>query len=346
MKEGMRFPLKKIAVICRRAPDPAHSSGELRFYQLIMLLKKKCKKLVVFTERQTKAESKLKGCDLFPLKDLKRNLAGVELGFIEFWFMGKTIPAFRERRIPVILDSVDVEFVRRKREARFIKPVSFDKTAELRNYKKADLVLVVSEEDRSAIRRYCRRIEIIPNIHRPSGKVNGFNRRRGICFVGSYRHMPNVDGLRWYKKAIMPFVKEFDHVFIGYNAPKEIKQLKGFIGGVEDARQYVQNARVSIAPLRYGAGLKGKVGESLACGTPVVTTPVGAEGFRATHKKNIWIARNEKEFIEGICRLYNDPKAWLRISREGLRLSKGLTPQKAECRLERVISLLLKQCLR
>lgn len=114
-----------------------------------------------------------------------------------------------------------------------------------------------------------------------------FQDRLGGIFIGSFRHPPNVDGLRWMVEKILPDFgrqeRTFDTKVIGSNMPdawknNKIKHLK-FLGYVDDIYTHLNFARLMIAPLRYGAGIKGKVIQSICAGTPVVCTSTAAEGL-------------------------------------------------------------------
>ena len=109
-------------------------------------------------------------------------------------------------------------------------------------------------------------------------------------FIGGFGHRPNVDAVKWLANEIMPaLVKKLPDIrvyILGSNPPEEVKQLatenlliKGFVTD-EELQEYYQNCRISIVPLRYGAGIKGKVIEAMRFGTPVMTTSVGAEGIK------------------------------------------------------------------
>ena len=80
---------------------------------------------------------------------------------------------------------------------------------------------------------------------------------------------------------------------------------------------------VSVAPLRYGAGVKGKIGSAMAVGLPVVTTPIGAEGMSLTDEKNILIAESAEQFADSIVRLYTEETLWNRISYNGLKFAEN-----------------------
>lgn len=151
--------------------------------------------------------------------------------------------------------------------------------------------------------------------------------RQHILFVGGFRHPPNVDAVQWFAREVLPLIRtnrpDARLVVAGSNPPPEITELAGdgieVTGYVSDERlaQLYDGARVVVAPLLYGAGMKGKVLEALANGVPVVTTTVGAEGLGAEQG---WIVADEApNFAAGVERLYADAGLWHTMSRGGRR---------------------------
>jgi glycosyltransferase involved in cell wall biosynthesis len=114
-----------------------------------------------------------------------------------------------------------------------------------------------------------------------------FDQRHGIAFIGSYTHAPNLDAAQWLAQAIMPLVLRGDPTIIcaliGSGMPESLKQLiapgMAPLGYVADLDGALAQMRLTVAPLRYGAGVKGKVLESLARGVPCVMSRVAAEGL-------------------------------------------------------------------
>ncbi len=322
--------LGEVVVLCRYLPDPTKSSGELRFWQILRLLEARSRRVTVFAEHP--AAPPLPSLVVRPMEDL-RSVERADLAFLEFWFMGRYIHRLRRRGIPVVLDSVDVEFVRREREKKVLGISGnyhhLERRREIAAYRAADQVWAVSDADAARIDRYCRRLVVVPNILAGKRRLPTFQRREGVCFVGSYAHLPNVDALRWYRDEILARVADVPHTFVGNAAPPDVARLPGFVGGVDVSATYVENARVSIAPLRYGAGLKGKVLEAMACGTPVVTTPIGDEGYAAGRAGAAIVTDDPREFADAVRRLTTDEVLWKRMSRRGRDLAARFSPGRA-----------------
>lgn len=137
--------------------------------------------------------------------------------------------------------------------------------------------------------------------------------RNGILFVGGFRHTPNVDAVKWFAKFIFPKIQaknnSIQFYIAGSNAQYDIKKLDGngvvFKGFVSESelKQLYSSCRIVVAPLRYGAGVKGKVIEAFYNGMPVVTTSIGAEGIEGI--ENIAkIHDDEEDFANAILDLY------------------------------------------
>jgi glycosyltransferase involved in cell wall biosynthesis len=201
------------------------------------------------------------------------------------------------------------------------------KKKELSSYNKADIVITVSEPDKQALLQENKRmqIKIIPNIHETEPLMEINEPHPSLLFVGGFNHPPNVDAVLYFIREILPLIKkripEVTLDIVGYSPPQEILALASkdinVTGFVPETRPYLLANRISIAPLRFGAGIKGKIGEAMAYGLPVVTTPVGSEGFGLTHGENILIAETPESFANCVISLLNDHSLYERIRRNG-----------------------------
>jgi glycosyltransferase involved in cell wall biosynthesis len=144
-----------------------------------------------------------------------------------------------------------------------------------------------------------------------------FAKRRGIAFVGGYGHPPNLDAARWLISEIMPGVRERDPkiecLLVGDGLPDGVQQRCGdgvvALGPVRDLAEVFDRVRLTVAPLRFGAGVKGKVIDSLAAGIPCVMTPIGAEGLDLPAALEGCIATTAEAIAAAIGHLHNDRKA-------------------------------------
>ena len=142
--------------------------------------------------------------------------------------------------------------------------------------------------------------------------------RRDLMFIGGFGHQPNVDAVKWLAAEIMPRLERLlpgvvVHI-LGSNPPEEVKKvasrtlrIEGFVTD-EELENYYRTSRLVIVPLRYGAGIKGKVVEAMRYGMPVVTTSIGAEGI-AGAETILAIADDPEEFARAVASLYNNAKS-------------------------------------
>ena len=132
--------------------------------------------------------------------------------------------------------------------------------------------------------------------------------------------------MKWYVREVLPFVRrELPGVvttIVGSNMPNDVKQLAqdglDVVGYVEDTTALLESARVSIAPLRYGAGVKGKINEAMNFGIPVVATTCGVEGMKLQHEEGALVADDPQAFAAAIVRLFRDPMLWQKLSLAGI----------------------------
>jgi glycosyltransferase involved in cell wall biosynthesis len=148
-----------------------------------------------------------------------------------------------------------------------------------------------------------------------------------LFFVGGYQHPPNIDAAQWFVSSIWPLVRErlpgVNFHLIGSKAPERIKSLHGngviFHGFVNDLNPWIDGCRLAVAPLRYGAGVKGKVNISMSRGQPVVATPAAVEGLHARDGEDVLVAASAEDFAAAVVRLYQDQQLWEKLSQGGLQ---------------------------
>ncbi|UZD93039.1 glycosyltransferase family 4 protein [Pseudomonas corrugata] len=157
-----------------------------------------------------------------------------------------------------------------------------------------------------------------------------FEDRAHFLSIGNFRHAPNWDAVLWVKNAIWPLIRQQLpgaqlHLYGAYTPPKAAalhNPAQGFhiMNWAEDALQVMSAARICLAPLRFGAGIKGKLIEAMLCGTPSVTTPIGAE---AMHGEMPWpgvISQSAEDIANAAVQLYSDPARWNQARDAGLKL--------------------------
>jgi O-antigen biosynthesis protein len=262
-----------------------------------------------------------------------------EMIYICFWHIaGYFIDQIRKAApdVPVIVDSMDLHFLREQRQAEVTKDPALRKKAEqtkvreLEVYRKADAVTTVTLDDRAALRKEIpdKAVLIMTDVHDPVSYRVDFERRKDLVYVGNFNHTPNEDAVLWFVKDIFPLVRreipEIRFLIVGNNPTEKVKKLASdsivVTGWVPEMKPFLDQCRVEVVPLRYGAGNKGKVGEALAHGLPIVTTAIGAEGMNILPDVHAYVADDPEEFARKTIQLYRDGTAWRQFSDEGKRL--------------------------
>ncbi|GGO19021.1 glycosyltransferase [Micromonospora parathelypteridis] len=237
----------------------------------------------------------------------------------------------------VVYDTVDVHFHRLRRQAalaaaegapdRYVVRARAEsmRALELMLVRECDVALVVSEEERRLLLNEApgTSVEVLSNIHRPVPPIGLPTRSSRIVFVGNYLHQPNTDAARWLCAEVMPAVwrevPEATVDLVGDGASPAIVALAGdrvtVHGWVPDLTPLYADARVAVAPLRYGAGVKGKVGEAIEHGVPVVGTPIAFEGMGLVAGRDVLAGETAAEVAEHLVRVLRDDALAVRLAR-------------------------------
>jgi glycosyltransferase involved in cell wall biosynthesis len=234
----------------------------------------------------------------------------------------------------LIFDTVDLHYLREQRAAELEgKPELAQQAArtraqEFKLMRECDVSLVVSSVEQELLARELpqARVEIVSNVHEVYGRRREFDARRDLVFVGGFQHPPNADAVLWFVREVFPLVRaalpEVVFHVIGSKAPPQILDLAhdGVIvhGYVADIAPYLDGCRLSVAPLRYGAGVKGKVNMAMSYGLPVVATPAAVEGMHVRAGEDIMVAASAADFAAAILRAYGDAALWKKLSDNGL----------------------------
>ena len=234
----------------------------------------------------------------------------------------------------LIFDTVDLHYLREQRAAQLdgnaelARQAARSRTQELKLMRECDLTLVVSDVEKELLAREVPqvRVEVLSNVHEVYGRRRDFGARRDLVFVGGFQHPPNIDAVLWFVREVFPAVRAAlpDVVFhvIGSKATPEILALAhdGVVvhGFVEDLAPFMDGCRVSLAPLRYGAGVKGKVNMAMSYGLPVVATAAAVEGMHVRSGEDVLVADLPADFAASIVRAYNDAALWKKLSDNGL----------------------------
>ncbi|WP_256010777.1 glycosyltransferase [Desertivirga xinjiangensis] len=235
------------------------------------------------------------------------------------------------KHIRLIYDTLDLHHIRMQREAELLQNEPLLHKAEemrqleLRVAQRADITLTVTKVEAEILRSYgIKNTAVVPNIHYPRGfgNRNAYSMRSGLLFIGGYTHPPNIDAVLWLVNEIMPIVwreKPTLKVYLLGSKPTiDVLALANddviVPGYIEDVSEYFITSRVFVSPLRYGAGMKGKIGQSMEFGLPVVSTSIGVEGMDLTNDKDVLIADDKIAFANQILRLYDNETLWYNLA--------------------------------
>jgi glycosyltransferase involved in cell wall biosynthesis len=175
-------------------------------------------------------------------------------------------------------------------------------------------------------------IQVVSNIVDIPGSNRPFALRRDWLFIGGFQHRPNIDAVLFCVKEIYPLVSEHlrDAKFyiIGDKPPREVAALateRIVVAGLQpDVRPFFDSVKLSVAPLRFGAGVKGKINQSMAFGVPVVATSMAIEGMELTDREDILVADEPEEFARALIELYQSEELWTRLSENGIGRTRAL----------------------
>ncbi len=239
--------------------------------------------------------------------------------------------------IKVIFDTVDLHHLRLQREYQLTGDINYAaesallRKQETRFANLSDQVWCVTPEDKESLQMEApnANIKVIPNIHRLQNRGRAFAEREGLFFIGNFNHRPNVDAVHYFMHKIFSHIQASipgaKFYIAGSHMPDEIKwygsNCNGVtaLGYVRDVDSLFNSSRVFVAPLRYGSGMKGKIGQALAYGLPVVTTSVGSEGMGLKHEDEAMIANDEEVFAQMVVEVYRSPELWQRLSDKGYK---------------------------
>ena len=336
----------RILVIDANTPTPDRDSGSLRMRRLLHLLREEACHVAFFNLQLSDDDSYSRALEAMGVEVWSRPwLATVPTWLREHGrrfdaiivsrhtVLAPLLPLLRKfaPQARIVFDTVDLHFLREEREARQAgrTPSRRTRATELDLIARADTTWVVSTEEQRLLAELApnAKVSVISNIHNPVPDTPSFEPRRDLVFVGGFRHPPNVDAARWLLQEIFPRLQatrpELRLHIVGTEPPADLLALADgqhaiMHGHVADLDALLDNTRIALAPLRYGAGVKGKINHALARGLPVVATSCAVEGMHLVAGESVLVADDAAAFANAICRLHDDPELWHRLRQGGL----------------------------
>lgn len=252
-------------------------------------------------------------------------------------------------RAKILYNSIDLSFLRESRRAYIENRADIDvdneKLDEMRIIRKSTVTLVVSPFEREILLREdaSLNVAVVSNMYRdvhvPQRK---FQEKKNIIFIGYFDHLPNIDAIRWFQDEIFPIVKSVIPECSFLVAGQPIHRLGNerkvagveFLGHIHEDKlfDFFDSSRLSIAPLRYGAGIKGKLLLSMSYGCPFITTSIGAEGMQFDNQFDACIADTADGFAKKIINMYLNEELWKKTSKASIEYMQECRSRKAALR--------------
>jgi len=266
-----------------------------------------------------------------------RRLMRRRAGFYDVVILSRALVARRALRAvrryqpsaTVVFDTVDIKSLRLEREVRTMGESregspQRQRTLERHVIRRVDVTATVSEDEAALVQRMCpgAKTLLLPNVHQVAAALPPpFAERRGLLFIGSFAHPPNSDAVLWFATDVLPIVRRHLDVTLRVVGPEASRADVArwgphvrYEGWVPDVTPLFDRARVSVVPLLYGAGVKGKVGQAMALGLPVVTTTTGAEGMDLTDGYHALIRDDAESFAAAVVELHEDERLWQSVA--------------------------------
>ena len=238
----------------------------------------------------------------------------------------------------VVFNTVDLHFLRLEREALLTRSPGKMEEAfraeqiELAAITRADCTVLLSSAEQRLIEDLLPRARtcVVPIARDIAGRRAPFAPRGGVLFIGNFRHQPNVDAILAFVRDIWPLVRRRLTVhltIVGPDAPPDVQALASEADGiavrgyVADLEEELATCRLTVAPLRFGAGMKGKIVSSLAAGVPCVASPIAVEGMGLVDRVHLRVAASPEAFAEAVVEVHEHEAAWTTLSDAGLEFA-------------------------
>ena len=336
-------PRDRVLVVDHRMLTPDQDSGSVRMFAIVKLLAELGHEGTFVAEEgmpDGRYDRELERCAstiLYGLEWTRAHLAQ-EGGSYRFAILSR--PEQAHRFLPlvramaphaiVVYDTVDLHWIRLRRagelsgDRALLEEAERSRSLERANVAGCDLVLAITEQERSTLLAEVpeAKVAVVPNIHAVRPEPKPLDGRRDLFFIGSFDHQPNGDAVKWFVAEVLTMIlgRLPDVIFhvVGSRVTEEVRRLASrrvrVAGYVADPDAYFERSRVFVSPLRYGAGMKGKIGQAMSYGLPVVTTSIGAEGLGLVDGEHALVADDAASFADAVVRVYQDRVLWQKLS--------------------------------
>jgi GT2 family glycosyltransferase/glycosyltransferase involved in cell wall biosynthesis len=361
---------RHIFVMDALTPDPKRDAGSLQLYNIMQLLRGMGWRVTFMADNAQASIADLRTLGAIGVRVLckptlsslaawlKEEGAGLDAVLLCRHYVADANLPLVQRMAPqarLLFDTVDVHFLREQRAAdhtnnpTLARRAAVSQQREIATIRACHATFVVSTVELELLRKAVpdARVMLLPNMHEVHGRKQPFEQRSGLVFVGGFGHPPNVDAVQWLVGEIFPKIRaarpDIELHLIGQMPEATRQELDGngvvAHGRVEDLDPWMDGCRIALAPLRYGAGVKGKVNTAMSHGLPVVATSIAAEGMFLVDDQNVLIGDDTDAYVAAVLRLYDDPALWLRLSEASLRnIQEHFSPAIARATLEAALS--------
>ncbi len=348
-RERDRGARARILVVDAETVKPDRDSGSLRMFNLLQILRRLGYKVTFMPFNLLRVDGytealQRRGIEVIhapwasdPGQFIDEHAAEYDVLLLSRPDVARLLLARARKAAPgarIVYDTVDLHHVREEREAQLLGDATLLRKAraqrdhELELTRTADATLVVSPVEKAILEAGApgARVRVVSNIHDVPGCAAPFAGRRDLMFLGGFGHPPNTDAVHYLLDEVLPLVHARlpdVRVYIVGNAPPEsVRARAGYhvivTGYVPDVAPYLAGCRLTVAPLRYGAGVKGKINMSMAHGVPVVATPLAVEGMDLVDGSNVLVGADAAAFADAIVRVHEDEALWRRLSERSI----------------------------
>lgn len=332
--------MKNLVFISKGMPNNIKSAGDIRALRMLKILKHEYD-ITVIASGADFGEGDVRGigCESHLTSDINQIIKekSPEVIILSHWTIaGRYLDLIKNiSNAKIIIDTIDIEFLRLQREIEYRKlgevnqqNVNNIKNNELNIYKKADLLITTSKPDKEELLKHSEfKIIELPCLFtiNDSYQVNDGN---NTYTINNWLHKPNVDSTIYLCEKIIPKL-DIPLYVIGKHPPESVVKYssdKIIVCGAEyEINKFLLKMNILLAPILYGAGMNGKIGEALAFGIPVVTTSLGAKPYELEHKKNAMISDDEGSFIDSVKQILENENLRTTLSSNGRKLIENYT---------------------
>lgn len=360
---------RRVLIVDADFPHVDRDSGSLRMFNMLLLLRELGCHVLFWASGASERDDDARMLERHGVEIV---LAPSRAAALRWWYAhGESVDLVLLSRLPIakaslrlarryasqarlIFDTVDLHFLRVARgaalrhdheQAAWAEQL---RRTELELMQSVDLTLVVSDYERTLLRELVPAVDVrvLSNVHEVHGRGQAFHQRSGLLFLGNFEHEPNIDAARWLIDEIIPRLRKrlagtTLHI-VGYGSGEALAgdacddvQVHGFVADLEPI---LAGVKLALAPLRYGAGVKGKINMAMSHGVPIVTTTIGAEGMGLVDGRDALIADAADAFADAIAQGYVDESLWTGLSDRGLEnVRLHFSPEAARTVLRQIL---------